>query len=568
MIEKYKRRAVFSMLIVLTVILSAVLWYQDRDKKRNTKAAELKQGTAYFSNATARPGTPVEVVAANYPMFTQLVYEWRVDGELIEHDGSSYTPVEADLEKMITVTVRADGYEEQMLSMYCSKLPVLYIDTDDGTNVESKDEYKSAYYVLQGAGEGPYETVTGGAWVKGRGNYSWTLPKTPYKLKLDDEADLLGMGENKHWVLIPNMPDPSLMRNTLSCWISEQMGLVSMKTKWVALVVNGSCMGNYQLCQQIRPGADRVPAADWEELSGQVAETVYSEGGVPGEKEELKAYLEQNLSWMSEGVFEFKGKNYTVPDQLMPSALTGGFVLEIDISFDRTTQFFSHVGLPIMVCFPEYAKSNQELMDYIVDYVQAVEDAAYDEEGYGTFRGKSVHYSELVDMDSLVNYWLVSELFYNVDFDMKSIFLYKDIEGKLFLGPIWDMDLTCGIGDEREDSYTLWATWNSGTKEQTIMWYRPLIKNRDFVRQAFEAYHRYRPLFQEMVRDGGMIDQYYGYLCESGQADAKRWREEADDEYFERAVYQELKPWLINRLVWMDEQFASEETLAQSLNAY
>ena len=58
MIEKYKRRAVFSMLIVLTVILSAVLWYQDRDKKRNTKAAELKQGTAYFSNAAARPGTP------------------------------------------------------------------------------------------------------------------------------------------------------------------------------------------------------------------------------------------------------------------------------------------------------------------------------------------------------------------------------------------------------------------------------------------------------------------------------------------------------------------------------
>lgn len=564
--EKYKRQAVFCMLICLAVVLSAVLWYQD--KKRNARAPELKQGTAYFSNATARPGTPVEVVVVNYPVFTRPAYEWKIGGEPIGYTGSAYTPVEADLEKMITVTVRADGYVEQTLSVYCSKLPVLYIDTDDGANVESKDEYKSAYYVLQGAREGPYGNAAGGVQVKGRGNYSWTMPKTPYKLKLDDEADLLGMGENKHWVLIPNMPDPSLMRNALSYWASEQIGLLSMKTEWVVVVLNGSYMGNYQLCQQIRPGADRVSVTDLEELSRQAAEAVYAEGSVQGTKEELKEYLKQDLGWMSDGVFDFKGKNYSVPAHLKPSSLTGGFILEIDISFDGITQFFSHVGLPVMVHSPEYAKSNQELMDYIVDYVQAVEDAVYDEEGYGTFRGKSVHYSELVDMDSLVNYWLISELFYNVDFDMKSIFMYKDMDGKLFMGPIWDMDLTCGTGDSREYSYTLWATWNSGTKEQTIMWYRPLIKNRDFVHQAFEAYHRYRPVFQEMVRDGGMIDQYYGYLYESGQSDAKCWREEADDGYFERAVYQGLKPWLINRLAWMDEQFATEETLAQSLDAY
>lgn len=565
MSEKYKRRTVFCILVFGAVIVSAVLLYQNMGK--NERLRELKQGTAYFSNAAARPGTPVDVKTINYPVFSPPVYEWRVDGELTGHTGSSYTPVESDLEKMITVTVRADGYEEQTLSVYCSNLPVLYIDTDDGTDAKAKDVYKNGYYVLQGAGEDLYENTAGGIRIKGRGNYSWTLPKTPYKLKLDDGADLLGMGKNRHWVLIPNMVDPSLMRNTLSFWAAEQTGLVSMKTRWVTLVFNGNYMGNYQLCQQIRPGEDRVPVADPDEWSRRAAAAVCSEYTVPGTEDELQEYLKNDLSWMSEGGFEFKGKNYTVPDHVKPPSLTGGFILEIDEYFDEPTRFFSNIGLPVMVRFPEFAGSNQELMDYITDYVQAVEDAVYDEEGYGEFRGRPYHYSELADMDSLVNYWLISELFYNMDFDRKSIYMYKDIDGKLFMGPVWDMDLTCGIGDEREYSYMLWATWNSVTREQTMMWYRPLIKNGCFVHQAYEAYHRYRPVFQQMVEEGGIIDEYYAYLCEAGQADAERWREDADG-YFERAVYQELKPWLVKRLAWMDEQFASEETLAQSLNAY
>jgi hypothetical protein len=30
--------------------------------------------------------------------------------------------------------------------------------------------------------------------IKGRGNYSWGLPKKPYKIKLDKKANLLNLG--------------------------------------------------------------------------------------------------------------------------------------------------------------------------------------------------------------------------------------------------------------------------------------------------------------------------------------------------------------------------------------
>ena len=36
--------------------------------------------------------------------------------------------------------------------------------------------------------------------IKGRGNSTWRNPKKPYKIKLDEEADIFGLGANKHWV--------------------------------------------------------------------------------------------------------------------------------------------------------------------------------------------------------------------------------------------------------------------------------------------------------------------------------------------------------------------------------
>lgn len=56
----------------------------------------------------------------------------------------------------------------------------------------------------------------GTAEVKGRGNYTWTLAKKPYQIKLDGSKPVLGMGSAKTWILLANYADMSLMRNKLA----------------------------------------------------------------------------------------------------------------------------------------------------------------------------------------------------------------------------------------------------------------------------------------------------------------------------------------------------------------
>lgn len=556
--EKEKRRIVFGSLLTVCV-LTGILW--------PVRKADGEEGVIrpqiYFANASAQPGEPVEVIALHYPILRPRDYVWRIDGKVIEHSGFSYTPTEKDLEKQITVTVTAEGVEAQSLSVYCSRLPVLYIETADGTEDVSKGEYKEISYMLQGAGEHSYDHYEGTAQLKGRGNFSWEMPKHPYKLKLDQKENLLGMGKNKHWVLVPNFQDISLMRNTLSYRLSGEMGLTAMKTRWVSLILNGNYVGNYQLCQQIRPGGDQVPVTDLEEISRRAADAVIADGMISTDsRDALRECLEDDLSWMSTGVFAFEGQEYPMPEGVKAPPLTGGFILEIATNYDEPTKFTTRMGQPVMFHSPVNAWTNTELTDYAAEYVQAIEDAVWAEDGRAVFRGDSVHYSDLIDLDSLVEYWLVSEYFYNMDFGMKSVFLYKDIDGKAYMGPIWDMDFSSrsvtgfGLCDQ-------WAVLNLNDACQETMWYKGLTEDEVFLERAVQLYQQYRPVLSRLAEDGGVIDAYYDYLYESAMANEALW---FNGRGFTEDVEECLKPWFRDRLAWMDQQFASVETLTQSLN--
>jgi len=80
--------------------------------------------------------------------------------------------------------------------------------------------------------------------IKGRGNYTWTLPskKKPYQLKFADgnSQNLLGMGAARAWVLLANTADPSLMRNKVALDLAEEFGMAfTGESRWVDLMING-----------------------------------------------------------------------------------------------------------------------------------------------------------------------------------------------------------------------------------------------------------------------------------------------------------------------------------------
>ena len=90
---------------------------------------------------------------------------------------------------------------------------------------------------------------------------------------------------------------------------------------------------------------------------------------------------------------------------------------------------------------PEFANTNTELFTAAQNYVQAVEDSINSEDYYTTYNGEKKHYTDLVDLDSLVRYLMLNEFYWNTETMKKSTYMYKDLGGKLFIGPVWDMDL-------------------------------------------------------------------------------------------------------------------------------
>ena len=99
--------------------------------------------------------------------------------------------------------------------------------------------------------------------VRGRGNSSWTWLKKPYKLKLEDDAALVGDVAHDEWVLLANYGDRSGLRTATAFAIAAQTRLAwTPKFRFVDVVLNGQSQGLYMLTEQVEEGGDRVDLPD------------------------------------------------------------------------------------------------------------------------------------------------------------------------------------------------------------------------------------------------------------------------------------------------------------------
>ena len=459
-------------------------------------------------------------------------------------------------------SVKAAGIE---VGTYESKLPVVYIETEGGANIVSKDYYIDGTMTMQGNDEFNDGLYSGVIEIKGRGNSTWGMPKKPYKIKLDKSTDIFGMGKNKHWVLLANYSDPSLMRNTISYNLSGDMGMPQMDTTWVDVVLNGKYIGNYQFCEHIRIAKDRINIYDWETAGEDAADAIAeAEGFSKDDKKELEGYMSENLAWTTSKEVTFNEKTYQVEDYCEIEDINGGYLLELDEYYDEVSKFKTNKNQPIMFNKPEFANTNKDMMDFVKNYIQGFEDAVYSDNFYAVYNGKNMHYSELFDMDSLVDYWIINEVFYNEEFNKKSTYMYKDIDGLFHMGPIWDMDYSSG-GEGFTYVTNQWATKAFSTELQANMWYKKLIKDPYFMMRVQERYWEIRDtLLEDIIKTGGKIDTAYDYIYESAKKNETMWPYKNN---FDGGV-NTFKTWLKTHLAWMDTQLETEASFVNSLNAY
>ena len=494
----------------------------------------------------------------------ECTYTWyRDDVEITSAaNQSSYTLADSDMQKLIKVEV-SNGSETKSVQMLISRLPVVYIDIENGAEVVEKDTYLDAEIKIQTNAAYAHlgKQYEGKTEIKGRGNSTWGLPKKPYRMKFDKKSDVLGMGKNKHWVLLANYYDTSLVRNTLAYNLAAAMDMTYTATIHVDVVINGTKRGNYQLCEHIRIDDTRVDIFDWESFAEDSAETIAEAEGMDEDTmDELSEYMVEHLNFITTGTVTFNGNNYNLADyDIEIPEMNGGFLIEMDEQMDEKSCFRTEdLYQPIMFKSPEFIKTNSDMWSYVQNLFNSFEDAIQNKETFTTtYQGKEAHYTDIFDMDALIDYWIIQEVFFNQDGVRRSTYMYQDLDGKMTMGPVWDFDWSSG-GMGEVHATDQWFTWYHNNYQQKDQWYKFLVKDPYYLTLAYERYQEVKPLLETMITTE--MDTYKQLLNESAQENKNIWGTGGFEKNFEA-----LRTWLTSHITWLNNQFKDKETFMQSI---
>ena len=97
--------------------------------------------------------------------------------------------------------------------------------------------------------------------LKGRGHSTFNQPKHPYAVRFPRKWALPSMEKHKHWVLLANFFDHSLMRNALAMEVAKQTSLkdITPEGRFISLTTNGKWQGVYWMSERVK---DKVAEGD------------------------------------------------------------------------------------------------------------------------------------------------------------------------------------------------------------------------------------------------------------------------------------------------------------------
>ncbi len=353
-------------------------------------------------------------------------------------------------------------------------LPVIYLDTEEGKPIVSKEDYLSASLTLWDEESGPEEALA--CSVRGRGNTTWTWPKKPYLVKLDKKESMLGMKKHKRWILLANFMDRTMMRNMISMKVSSFTSLDwTPSCRPVELVLNGKHVGNYLLIEQVKVDKDRVPVTEMsaEDNSGE--------------------------------------------------AVTGGYLLESDFHYDNEVQWIDPhgkcaqmgKGIPFGVKYPDPEDLTSQQLSYIKKYINDTAEALYGPD----FKDPDKGYAAYIDVDSFIDYWIVFEVMGNHELgNPGSVYFHKDRGGKLKAGPCWDFDW--GIL-----SYNTSPHAKTGLVNGQAIWYSRLFEDPVFRERARARFLELKPQLETIPE---YIESLRSILSESAGLNFKMWNPAED----------------------------------------
>lgn len=371
-------------------------------------------------------------------------------------------------------------------------IATMVINTVGGAPIVNTEDYVNASYaIIRRSGYVESGTLR----IRGRGNYTWSLPKKPYRLNFDVKSSPMGLTANeKNWALLANHDDPRKIANilgfTLGSWLN---GLTwTPEFELLELTLNGDYVGLYQLTDLVRVETHRVP-------------------GTPATKTSLNGTWLAEISrrYVSEGVPGFTTTN------------------DVMIQYD-TPEVDLESSDPQTVIAAEYFR----------DYIQSFENALYG----GTWLDTETGYATFINMHSFIDWWLINEFGSNQDSDFESSckFWREPIVdgGKLHMGPIWDFGISFGNVVNFAHPPTGWWTF-PGT------WIERMLDDPTFKELALERWDYILSILNDFSYQ---VDKYMNMQADAIARDETRWGSSHINMYNEIAF---IKNWINTRASWI-----------------
>ena len=305
-------------------------------------------------------------------------------------------------------------------------LPIILINTENEKEIDSKDEYVNGDLTFMGVGFENSE-FTKSIKIRGRGHFTWGQPKKPYQLKFKDKTAFFDMAEDKKWILLANYSDKTMLRTA----ITQKFGHIS-NLEWTPrsyfseVFINGSYNGTYQISEKVEEDNHRV-----------------------------------NI-----------GKN--------------GFLIEMDQPdrMENDDVFIKSYENLYNIKFPE-TNINSEEYHYFKNFILNFENKLFSDEFKDPING----YKNLIDLENLVDWYLINEINKNDDKILKtgaffsSVFMTLKPDGKIKFGPLWDYDLAFGNinRNNNENPEGFWLKDYSS-------WFKQMFKDEHFTEMVKERF--------------------------------------------------------------------------------
>ncbi len=443
------------------------------------------------------------------------------------------------------ITAQLVAKEYPVFHFESTNLPLVYIDTHGQEILNNQKITAHMGSIYHGVGNEhrrnePINDYDGQIGIEIRGMSSAGYPKKQYGFETRNEngsnnnVSLMGLPKENDWILFAPYLDKTFLRNVLTYDLARCMGHYASRTRYCELFLNGRYRGLYVLMEKIKRDSNRVNIARLD-------------------------------STMIEG-----------------DELTGGYIIKLDKGGDDgfESRFTAANGKPIFYQFhyPQDDQIVEPQKQYIEQFMHDFESKMANESKVAA--GEHLNW---IDLDSFVDFFLISEFAKNIDSYRLSTFLHKDrdsINGKLHMGPVWDYNNAYGSTHQfTAPSVEGWALDVLLDTTATPFWWRTLRHDPHFQQ-------RLKTRWQELSNDAFDISRIHSFInnvadtletvkdrnfflwSRPGEPCESYWP--VPDTMKTFTTYEDelnyLKRWIQKRIAWMDEniKLISEVNLAET----